>query len=64
MRILKFALSRCLWIVFAGSLKVALVVYIFFLPDTAVANAAPAKALKGAPAPMFERQKEILGHRG
>jgi hypothetical protein len=46
-RILKHALNRCLWIVFAGTLKVVLLMYILFLPETAVANAAPEKEVNG-----------------
>ena len=51
MKIFKRALSRCLWIVFAGTLKVALVVYILTLPGTAVANAASDKEVNGGETP-------------
>jgi hypothetical protein len=50
-RILKRALNRCLWFAFAGTLKVALVIYILSLPSTAVANAASEKAVKAGETP-------------
>ena len=66
MRVLKRALNRCLWIAFAGTLKVALVLYIFSLPGTAAANAASKaanaaskKEAKGVELPPVDWQKEM-----
>jgi hypothetical protein len=41
MNILKRALLACLRVAFIGALKLSLFTYILFLPDAAVASAAP-----------------------
>lgn len=58
MSVLKRLLNRCLWIVFAGALKVALVLYIFSLPGTAPADAAPEEAVKGGEIPPDQTAEE------
>jgi hypothetical protein len=58
-RVLKHTLNRCLWIAFAGTLKIALVLYIFSLPGTAAANAASKKEAKGVELPPVDWQKEM-----
>jgi hypothetical protein len=58
-RVLKRALNRCLWIAFAGTLKVALVLYIFSLPGTVAANAPSKKEAKGVELPPVDWQKEM-----